>query len=907
MMKGKVESKMKKRGIALLLLVLLLMVQMLCPAMADQAECNHKWNDVKVLKAGSCTTKGIIKQECELCKKTQYTSAYAHHFEETAIEATCTEPAKVGEKCTVCGAVGEAEVVEGSEALGHDLVLDEENEKYVAATCEEGGHDTFKCSRCDYTEEKGTEALGHKWDDGEYVDADCENGAGVKYTCVRCEESYVEELDGDLAVPALGHKEEAADDIPATCKEPGLTGKIVCSVCGKVLNEGEEVPVDETAHVEKLEKVLKAATCTTTGIGKYVCELCEKNLGYKTIPADHVWDDGEVKAEATCGKDGEKLYTCTICGETKTEKIPATGKHDMVEDMIDATCTEPAKVGEKCTVCGAVGEAEVVEGSEALGHDLVLDEENEKYVAATCEEGGHDTFKCSRCDYTVEEDTKAMGHEWEDTGVVDADCENAAGVQQTCANCQATKVVPFEGDLAVPALGHKEVKDDIAPTCKDAGITGRIICSVCGKVLNEGEEVPADENAHVKAPGKVLKEATCSVAGTRKVVCDVCGKALGYESYYEDHNWSDEKVNNDGTCVYKYCLNCGEIEIISEFGEVKGCTDKHTIVEVSEVPATTESEGTTAGKKCAVCGEILEGCEVIPKITCTKHEAAEAVRENEVAATCTENGSYDEVVYCVNCGAEMNRETKTVEALGHQPETVEGKAATCTETGLTEGEKCSVCGEVLTAQKEIEMLPHTEEVIPGKAATTTEPGLTEGKKCSVCGTILVEQEVIPMIEEHEHAAETIEGKAATCTEEGLSDGEKCSICGEILKQQETIPALGHKAETIEGKAATCTEDGLTNGEKCSVCGEVLTAQETITALGHQKETVEGKAPTCTENGLTSGEKCSICGEVLTAQETIPAAGHKYTVSYSFNEDFTKRVITYTCTECGDSYSVEEEY
>ena len=658
MMKGKVESKMKKRGIALLLLVLLLMVQMLCPAMADQAECNHKWNDVKVLKAGSCTTKGIIKQECELCKKTQYTSAYAHHFEETAIEATCTEP---------------------------------------------------------------------------------------------------------------------------------------------------------------------------------------------------------------------------------------------------------AKVGEKCTVCGAVGEAEVVEGSEALGHDLVLDEENEKYVAATCEEGGHDTFKCSRCDYTVEEDTKAMGHEWEDTGVVDADCENAAGVQQTCANCQATKVVPFEGDLAVPALGHKEVKDDIAPTCKDAGITGRIICSVCGKVLNEGEEVPADENAHVKAPGKVLKEATCSVAGTRKVVCDVCGKALGYESYYEDHNWSDEKVNNDGTCVYKYCLNCGEIEIISEFGEVKGCTDKHTIVEVPEVPATTESEGTTAGKKCAVCGEILEGCEVIPKITCTKHEAAEAVRENEVAATCTENGSYDEVVYCVNCGAEMNRETKTVEALGHQPETVEGKAATCTETGLTEGEKCSVCGEVLTAQKEIEMLPHTEEVIPGKAATTTEPGLTEGKKCSVCGTILVEQEVIPVIEEHEHAAETIEGKAATCTEEGLSDGEKCSICGEILKQQETIPALGHKAETIEGKAATCTEDGLTNGEKCSVCGEVLTAQETITALGHQKETVEGKAPTCTENGLTSGEKCSTCGEVLTAQETIPAAGHKYTVSYSFNEDFTKRVITYTCTECGDSYSVEEDY
>ena len=38
---------------------------------------------------------------------------------------------------------------------------------------------------------------------------------------------------------------------------------------------------------------------------------------------------------------------------------------------------------------------------------------------------------------------------------------------------------------------------------------------------------------------------------------------------------------------------------------------------------------------------------------------------------------------------------------------------------------------------------HTEETIPGKAATCTEDGLTDGKKCSVCGEILEEQQVIP--------------------------------------------------------------------------------------------------------------------------------------------------------------------
>ena len=38
---------------------------------------------------------------------------------------------------------------------------------------------------------------------------------------------------------------------------------------------------------------------------------------------------------------------------------------------------------------------------------------------------------------------------------------------------------------------------------------------------------------------------------------------------------------------------------------------------------------------------------------------------------------------------------------------------------------------------------HTEEIIPGKAATCTEDGLTDGKKCSVCGEILEKQQTIP--------------------------------------------------------------------------------------------------------------------------------------------------------------------
>ena len=59
------------------------------------------------------------------------------------------------------------------------------------------------------------------------------------------------------------------------------------------------------------------------------------------------------------------------------------------------------------------------------------------------------------------------------------------------------------------------------------------------------------------------------------------------------------------------------------------------------------------------------------------HTPAEAVRENEVAATCTEAGSYDSVVYCSDCGEEISRVTVTVEALGH--DFVDGKCTRCGE------------------------------------------------------------------------------------------------------------------------------------------------------------------------------------------------------------------------------------
>ncbi len=217
--------------------------------------------------------------------------------------------------------------------------------------------------------------------------------------------------------------------------------------------------------------------------------------------------------------------------------------------------------------------------------------------------------------------------------------------------------------------------------------------------------------------------------------------------------------------------------------------------------------------------------------------------------------------------------------------------ATCT-TPRT----CSICNAT-----EGDPLGHAEEVLEGKAPTCTEAGLTEGTKCSVCDEVIVAQETIPA---KGHTEVTVPGKAATCTETGLTDGKKCSVCEETLVAQETIPAKGHTEVTVPGKAATCTATGLTDGKKCSVCGETLVARESILAKGHTEETVPGKAPTCTETGLTDGKKCSVCGETLVEQEDIPAKGHTHKTVVTAPTCTQAGYTTYTC-DCGHSYVADE--
>ena len=174
---------------------------------------------------------------------------------------------------------------------------------------------------------------------------------------------------------------------------------------------------------------------------------------------------------------------------------------------------------------------------------------------------------------------------------------------------------------------------------------------------------------------------------------------------------------------------------------------------------------------------------------------------------------------------------------------------TCTEKGV-ETFTCT-CGDSYT--KEIAAKGHTEETIPGKEATCAETGLTEGKKCSVCGEVLVAQEVIPT-KPHTPDGNTDCSKETRCTE-----------CHIVLK------AAGEHAwnEGVVTKEATCTE----NGEKLYTCGNCgATKTETIPAAHKWGQGVVTKEPTCTEKGVRT-YTCSVCGATKT--EEIATVAHQY--------------------------------
>ena len=668
----------------------------------------------------------------------------------------------------------------------------------------------------------------------------------------------------------------------------------------------------------------KDATCTEKGnTAGTKCSVCNTILsGVEEIPANgHQWDKGSITTAPTCTEDGVKTFTCLVCDATKTEKVEKKGH-------ISAEAVRENEIKSTCTVKGSYDEV------------------------VYCKECGKEL---SRVTKTID----ALGHtpgEAKRENVVEPSCM-VDGRYEEVVYCSVCNDEISRVNKTIDATGHTPVEvPEVPATCTKPGTAAGTKCDVCGEELSGFEAIPPA--GHQWDDGVVTTEPTCEGTGVKTFTCSNC-----QEKRYEDipatgHQWDEGKVTTEPKCeeagVKTYtCKVCNETktEAIDAMG--------HTPVEVPEVPATCTEPGKKAGTKCSVCDTILSGVEEIPAKghqwndgeittapTCTEkgvktytcsvcketktekidktndHTPGEAQRENVKEATCTKDGSYDEVVRCKVCNKELSREPKTITSPGHQWDdgvvTTEPK---CEEAGV-KTYTCKVCKETKT--EAIDATGHTPVEVPEVPATCTEPGKKAGTKCSVCNKILSGVEEIPAKGHTPGKAVKESVVLATCEAAGsYEEVVYCEVCKEKLTRvSKTLPAMGHtrgaavrenvidstcadegscdevvycevckkelsrEAKVIEKKAhtpvdvaevpATCTEPGTTAGTKCDVCGTILSGVEEIPANGHTEVIRNAKPATDTEDGYTGDVYCEVCNELLRNGEVIPATHVKIT-------------------------------
>ena len=711
------------------------------------------------------------------------------------------------------------------------------------------------------------------------------------------------------------------NEVGATCGEAGSYDSVVnCSVCGaEISRETIEVPA--------------------TGSHTYnnACDADCNTCGTERTPSDHVYDNacdtscnvcGVVReithtpAEAvkknevgaTCGEAGsyDSVVNCSVCGaeiSRETIEVPATGSHTY-NNACDADCntcgTERTPSDHvydnacdtSCNVCGVVREITHTP-AEAV-------QENKKSATCTTDGSYDSVIKCSVCGYEISRETvtvKTTGHKAGEIKVennVGPTC-TTDGSYDNVTYCTVCSEETSRETITVDALTHTEgavvVEKEVGATCTTKGSYDNVVyCTVCEEELSRetvtvnatGEHTPAE------AARENESAATCGKAGSYDSVvkCSVCGTQISRETIEVP---ATGKHMYDNACDAD-CNTCG-----------------------TERTPSDHVYDNTCDTSCNVCGATRT----------TTHTPAEAVRENESAATCCNAGSYDSVVYCSVCGEEIGRDTITIPATGNHTFTnyVSDGNATCLADG-TQTAKCDNCDATDTIPEEGSELGHEFKNFTSNGDATCVADGTETAKCERCDVTYSRTDVDSKLG---HDVIPYDAKPATCIEEGWDAYEACSrcnystqskyfathtdnddnkgvcdVCGdEICDHNNTV-----KTGAVE---ATCANAGNSAYWYCSDCEKYFSDEDctkkieeyswVINSLPHNFTLyVSDRNATCAADG-TKTAKCDNCD----AKDTQPDVGSK--LNHIHTSQVTTKptcvdegVKTFTCMNCGDSYT-----
>ena len=888
--------------------------------------------------APTCVNTGLTEgSHCDVCKEVLVAQTVVPALGHTVVVDAAVAPTCVntglteGSHCDVCKEVLVAQTV--VPALGHTVVVD----AAVAPDCVNTG--LTEGSHCDVCKEvlvaqTVVPALGHTYqevDDYYYEDKLYHVTQECKY-CDANEKTVVEK--GSLV--EIKKASDVAEVLNAGCNVKLLNDLILEEI---IVVEGDvEVTLDlngktvtaDWASEETVECLLvkNGALVTVTGNGKMVSgNQAATNSVISALGGHVIIESGEFVSMSygtvIFAKDYEgKNGIIEVLGGRFEAKEKFEGKYY----VLDIDERYPESLGEIIVTGGefvnwnpANHSNDGESNSNKLASDYHAVKLNDVYVVGAHVSG-----------VAVKENN------------VDPDCENA-GSYDNVVYCTVCNEELSRETVTVDALGHTEgdaiKENEVDPDCENDGSYDNVVyCTVCGDELSR-EIVTVDALGHIwgEEPidfinNKNVFSCTAKDCNARAIEeINQTTASVSIVDYATANEWKDSykysSVNfgndvtatvNGGRNTGKYYTNGNNWRLyqsesatitisvpseISEFSVKITYTPENngyllndstnissgTIVTVnaSSITLAVGSSG-TSGQVRITSMEVVYSTESIEKCEHSKTESTNS-------ASCTEGGII--TVACADCGIIISQEST-----GPVPHTeVVDKAVdpTCNATGLTEGSHCSVCGEILVAQKEIPVLDHS-----WNDATCTAPktclvcGTTEGDvlahtdentdyKCDVCSTVIAPEADSYLTIEQAIALAKAAGSSYTTA--------KYYITGVVTNVYNTT--YGNMYIKDENGEQLCiyglyTWDKETRYDKMSykpVEGDELTVYGILgtynstaqmkdawmdNVVAHEHDYVEAVTEaTCLTDGYTT-HTCSICKASYTDSE-VAALGHNF--------------------------------
>ena len=368
----------------------------------------------------------------------------------------------------------------------------------------------------------------------------------------------------------------SASELTITIGKQSRSSKIVITPV-----ESEEPPVT-------CEHVWADADCTTPK----TCSLCGETEGEAL---GHSYGEGEQTAAPDCTNAGEMTYTCSVCGDVKTETVNALG-HNYVDGI--------------CSVCGEELPLEATIDFSTTGQRTEYSTSTQKWendgltlinnkASSTTNIGDYSNparfYKSTQIIVSFPGMTSlvinATGIEskylWEAT--LDATgltytvseqvytitfAEPTDSITLTAANQVRANSITAYGAGASPCEHDYVGVETQAPSCTVEGVT-TYTCSKCGESYTEAiATVP-----HNYGEGVETQAPDCTNAGVKTYTCTVCGDVKTEDIPANGHNYVDD-----------ICDICGAVKAY------KGTIDFSTNDQRTEYSTSTqkwESEGLT--------------------------------------------------------------------------------------------------------------------------------------------------------------------------------------------------------------------------------------------------------------------------------------------------------------------------